>query len=103
MTEAEKRKEAITLGWRILESKYIYYCLGGEHPLAINDAEYDRMERKYQALCKELNMEPSASNMVGFSKSKPSCQLVMEVMDAIKSEKRREQPVQENLMGRRAD
>jgi NAD-dependent DNA ligase len=39
---------------RIKKHKYIYYELDGQHPEAISDYEYDKLEREFQELGGEL-------------------------------------------------
>jgi hypothetical protein len=64
--------------WQILENKFKYYE-GAKFKLKpIEDVEYDRLEDKYIKLAKMLNIEPTATNMVGFDYSRPSCRLVFE-------------------------
>lgn len=78
-------KEFIKLGWWLLEQKAIYYLgSGGEdiHPswvkhYGVDDAEYDKKERRYEALAFRLELDPTVSSMVGFDKKRPCCQLVL--------------------------
>ena len=78
-------KEFIALGWWILEQKALYYLGHGNndiHPswmehYAVPDHVYDRKEKRYEALAFRLERDPTASNMVGFNDSRPSCQLVL--------------------------
>lgn len=64
----------VELSWKILEAKYWYYYRDAGK---ISDYEYDLMEKEYEKLCHDLGIEPSASNMVGFDESRPSCMHVM--------------------------
>lgn len=68
-----KKQRFNTLSWIILRAKYEYYILNDSH---LTDDQYDALEREYDSLAKELNLEPTASNMVGFDMQRPSCQLV---------------------------
>lgn len=70
------KKEFIKLSWAVLEAKCIYYMMHGNHPKSIEDYEYDLLEKRYEALAKELNLEPTASNMIDFDLSRPCCKLV---------------------------
>lgn len=81
--DERKRKRFIGLAWWLLEAKYIYYCTpkGVKCP---SDGEYDKYEAEYKELAKTLNLEPTASDMVGFDESKPSCRLVKEYIDSNK-------------------
>lgn len=72
--QCESERRYIELGWKILEAKYRYYKL--DDPL-LQDHEYDAMEREYDTLAKKLNLDPTASDMVGFDETRPSCQVVM--------------------------
>lgn len=74
----EQKKFMILLGWAVIECKCIYYMFSGNHPLAIKDYDYDMLEKKYEAVCRALKEEPSASDMVDFDMSRPSCQSVYE-------------------------
>lgn len=79
------RKEFIRLGWWLLEHKAMYYLGEGAteiHPswlrgYAATDAEYDRKERRYDALAFKLGEDPTVSDMVGFCRNRPCCQLVL--------------------------
>jgi len=68
-----KEQRFIKLSWQILEHKFRYYIQ--DRPI-IEDHEYDKIEREYDDLAKELGEEPTASNMVGFNFDKPSCKSV---------------------------
>lgn len=70
----EKEKRFIKLGWDILKYKYFYY---ERNISAVPDHQYDVLERTYDNLAKELNLSPTASDMVGFDNKRPSCQLVV--------------------------
>lgn len=69
------------LSWWILEKKYIYYVLDGNHKDRVLDSEYDKEEKEYRQMCKERGVEPVAADMAGFDKSRPSC---MEVIGKFK-------------------
>lgn len=71
MTDHE---EYVKLGWDIIKYKYYYYELA--KPL-IEDYDYDMIERRYCELADKLGLPKSASEMVGFDRERPSCQLVM--------------------------
>ena len=73
--EDEKIKKFTKLSWELLEQRCRYYQL--DDPI-LEDHAYDKLEREYEALAKELNLEPSASNMVGFDLKRPSCAVVLE-------------------------
>lgn len=66
-------KKFTELSWIILEAKYEYYWL--DNP-SLEDYEFDLIEREYIKLAKELNLPPTASDMVGFDFKRPSCALV---------------------------
>jgi NAD-dependent DNA ligase len=70
----KKYKRFLSIGWELLEHKYRYYVL--DNP-TIPDHEYDILEKEYDNLAKELDLEPTASNMVGFDTKRPCCQLVI--------------------------
>ena len=70
------QKRFVKLGWTILECKCIYYALNGDHPRAINDYDYDMMEKEYEALAIRLGEEATACNMIDFDMSRPACQQV---------------------------
>ncbi len=66
------------LSWQILEHKFRYYE-GEKYKLRpIADSEYDKLEAEYLDLCKKLDKPTSASSMVGFDYSRPSCLRVAE-------------------------
>lgn len=69
----DKSKRFLELGWRLLEHKYRYYILCRPE---IQDHEFDALEAEYRALASDLGRAPSASDMVDFDMSRPSCQLV---------------------------
>ncbi len=66
------------LSWKILEAKYAYYIL--QNPI-MEDFEFDEMALEYEDLCAIFGEEPTATNMVGFDKNRPSCRLVMQKME----------------------
>ena len=85
------------LSWWLIEQKFLYYCSGDAHPswekfYAATDAEYDEKEQRYRDLCDMLGTGPYTYEMVGFDKSRPSCQLVM---------KKLSEPMPESLKERR--
>lgn len=67
--------ELINLSWKILEHKCLYYMFND--PI-LEDHEYDILERRYELLCKESGVDPTASDMIGFDMRRESCQLVIE-------------------------
>jgi len=74
-------KQHVELSWRILEAKLMYYRPELVHAswhnhLTITDSQYDAIEDTYRILCKRLNKECYAVNMVGFDLEKPSGRLV---------------------------
>ena len=71
-------EEFVSLSWKILEAKYIYYVLNGSHKQSLPDANYDIMAKRYDELAEGLQKEPTATNMVGFDETRPSCRLAME-------------------------
>ena len=58
------------MSWALLEHRCRYYVLAEP---TVDDHEYDRLEREYEALAARLGREPYASNMVGFDLKRPSC------------------------------
>lgn len=68
MTKEEKLKYHKDIGDRLLEDRYRYYELDDN---VITDAEYDRREKMYELISTELNIEPTATNMVGWDITKP--------------------------------
>lgn len=70
------------ISWQLLEYKLAYY-----HPhlihddwkkeVMVEDSVYDKLEDEYKQMCKDLNVEPTASAMVGFDFTRPSCKLVV--------------------------
>lgn len=79
MDPQDKKQRFIQLSWEILEHKCRYYIM--DSPI-VQDYEYDAIEKEYEALAKELGLEPTASNMVGFNPDRPSCQSVMRKLGA---------------------
>src|SRR4051812_25540368 len=69
----DKTLEFNKLSWKLLEAKFRYYIL--DQP-ELQDHEYDALERRYDTLAKELGLEPTAANMVGFKEDSPSASLV---------------------------
>ena len=63
----------VKLSWDILKYKYHYYV--NSAPI-ISDYEYDMIEKEYEALCKEFNVPPTATDMVDFNWNRPCCQIV---------------------------
>lgn len=61
------------LSWSLLEHKFRYYVLN--EPL-INDVSFDLLEQEYRQLGHELNLKPTAVDMVDFDWKRPSCQVV---------------------------
>lgn len=84
--EEDKKQRFIQLSWIILEHKYRYYIL--DKPI-IQDYDYDKLEKEYEALADELKLEPSASNMVGFDLDRPSCQSVVKKLNTKKKKRRK--------------
>lgn len=80
MSDLEKFK---ALSWLILECKYCYYC--APQYKHISDVEYDRLESEYKQLALSLDLNPTASSMVGFDTERPSCKLVKSRVDFNKS------------------
>lgn len=73
MAKIDDEKLFIKLGWKILEHKFRYYVL---HSPSVQDHEYDRLEREYDALALKLGVTPTASDMVGWKADRPACILV---------------------------
>jgi len=79
---ANKEKEFIKLGWRILECKLLYYLPELVDPVmlrkySVSDLVYDSMEDEYKKLAVELNHIPTVTNMVDFDLTRASCRLVL--------------------------
>lgn len=72
------KQRYVELGWKILEAKYRYYVLDKPR---LQDFEYDMMEKEYDKLADELGLPKSASDMIGFDETRPSC---IEVIAKIK-------------------
>lgn len=79
MDSQDKKQRFINLSWEILEHKCRYYIM--DSPI-VQDYEYDAIEKEYDSLAKELGLEPTASDMVGFNPDRPSCQSVMRKLGA---------------------
>lgn len=79
LTEEEEIKRFAELSWKILENKFTYY----KRPdlPGISDSMYDKMETEYRQLAEKLELEPTATNMVGFVANRASCQLVMKKLN----------------------
>lgn len=73
MSVSEKKQKMVKLSWDILKYKYHYYV--NDKPI-ISDYDYDMIEKEYEALCKEFDVPPSATDMVGFNWNRRACQLV---------------------------
>lgn len=78
------RLKIAKLSWQILEHKFKYYMGSAYGIKSVPDHIYDEVEDKYKKLCKKYGVEPTASSMVDFDVSKPSCKLVKEYMIATK-------------------
>lgn len=76
----EKRIRFIELGWELLEHKCRYYI---KCDPIIEDHIYDKMEKEYETLAKELNEPPSVTDMVDFNTARPACKLVMKKLNVI--------------------
>lgn len=64
------REKFIKLGWSLLEHKYRYYILNNPQ---ISDHEFDQLESEYRNLAEQLELIPSASDMVDFNMTRPAC------------------------------
>ena len=73
-----KQKIAL-LSWFILECKYVYYH--NTNLRGVSDAFYDKYEDVYKLLCKQESVIPTATEMVGFDFERPSCKLVVELVN----------------------
>ncbi len=71
----ETTGEFVRLGWILLEHKCRYYQFNNP---SIADREYDILDIRYRKLAEQLGLPPSASDMVGFSLERHSCQQVFE-------------------------
>lgn len=71
----EQKARFAKLSWWLLEHKYRYYILCA--PI-IEDYEFDELEREYRFLADLLDLEPTASDMVGFDETRPSSWAVIE-------------------------
>lgn len=86
MVKVDKKKRLVELSWYILESKAKYYgVVGGKID---SDEVYDGFEAEYRQLCEELNIKPTAADMVGFDESRPSCQLVLAKLSSQKKKRK---------------
>lgn len=75
-----KNERFIELSWTLLEGKWHYYVR--KHAI-IADEAYDKLAMEYRELAKELNLNPTADDMVGFSFDKASCRMVDKKMTEI--------------------
>lgn len=82
--KSAEEKEFIKLGWKLMEAKYRYYILDTPE---LQDHEYDQMERRYDELAKILGAPPTAVDMVGFDRNRPSSHVVMNKVDGINEPK----------------
>ena len=85
-SDKKNKMRFFKLGWELLGHKFLYYK-GSDYKLGnkvINDSEYDDIEDEYKELAKELDLPTSASDMVGFKETRPSCRMVMEHLIATK-------------------
>lgn len=68
------------LSWKLIELKLAYYRPDLLHDdwlhLKVPDGLYDALEDEYLMLCEQLNLRPTATEMVGFDDTKPSGRLV---------------------------
>ena len=71
--DISRKERLVKLSWDILKYKFHYY--ENAKPL-ITDYQYDMLEKEYEALCKEFEIEPTATNMVGFDWNRRCCQMV---------------------------
>lgn len=62
-TPEERLAYFYKLADRIAYHKKVYYT--AQHP-ELTDVEYDYMERLYEAVAKDLGLEPEATNQVGY-------------------------------------
>ena len=69
-----KYQEMAELSWKIIEAKYWYYRRSEPK---LTDYQYDLMEKRYEALCEELGLLPTASNMVDFDTERTCCKHVV--------------------------
>jgi NAD-dependent DNA ligase len=54
-----------------------YYVL--DAPI-LSDYDYDMLEKEYEALVVKLGLPNSASEMVGFDETRPSCRLIADLI-----------------------
>lgn len=71
-TKSDDERRFIRLGWQLIGAKFSYYIMDAP---TLADHEYDSLEREYDALAKKLGVPPTASDMVGFDRTRPSCVL----------------------------
>lgn len=72
-----KQELHANLSFCVLTHKFHYYV--NRHAI-ISDETFDKVVMKYRELCKELNLTPTADDMVEFDMDKPSCRLVAQVL-----------------------
>jgi NAD-dependent DNA ligase len=75
-----KYERFVDLSWDLLSFKYMYYVRGRS---IIADEAYDVLASEYRELAKELNLNPSADDMVGYNMDKASCRMVAKKMDEL--------------------
>ncbi len=80
--EADRLARFLDLSWELLEHKCRYYMFS--NPI-INDYAYDKLEKEYEALALDLGKPPSATDMVDFDVSRPSCRRVYDRIYALQA------------------
>jgi len=91
--KTQEEQRYISLGWQILELKYVYYYAGVLHPdwehlRLVSDQDYDKLEAEYRELAKKQGLRPT-TDVVGFPDNKPSGRLVMQKLSKPREEKAR--------------
>lgn len=94
--ESELKAEHIALSWWLIERKIMYYYPNRVNPryhdkLSAPDSEYDKNERRYLKLCRELGLENTichtghqgyddvpGEGMFEVDFNRPSVQLIMQ-------------------------
>lgn len=70
LTSEEKLEYFYTLGEALIKGKVAYYLF--DSPV-YSDLEYDTLERLYEAVARDIEMEPDIINMVGVNMNNKEC------------------------------
>lgn len=70
------------LSWKLLESKLAYYrpdllSKVGLKKFTITDQEYDALEDEYRQLAADLQLPPTAADMVGVDLNRPAIKVIL--------------------------